>query len=148
MPAVEVPPTALMDPWLVVDVNGEPSLFGFAWRHPSTGGLSWMLSTAIVELDAAAGRARTASGRVYQLGRRIEPCELDEEGVVALDLLLERHAQQGTSSGPDVSWVIARKMARHLSLAPPPRDDPEAVERFLRTHDGRYRAALDRRGRF
>ena len=75
---IDMSPAASMDPWLVVDVNGEPSLFGFAWRHPSTGGLSWMLSTAIVELDAAAGRARTASGRVYQLGRRIEPCELDE----------------------------------------------------------------------
>jgi hypothetical protein len=39
----------------VVDVDGELSLFGFAARHPRTGGLSWRLSTEIVELDESAG---------------------------------------------------------------------------------------------
>lgn len=136
-----------MDPWLVVDVNGEPSLFGYARRHPNTGGLSWVLSTPIVELYEAAGRARTASGRVYELGRRIEPCELDEEGGVALDLLRSRYTPEGALSGDDVSWLTARKMARHLNLAPPPRDVPGAVEQFLRTYHRRYLAARDGRGR-
>jgi hypothetical protein len=63
---------------VVVDVDGELSLFGFAARHPGTGGLSWMPSTEIVELDESAGRARTSSGRVCALGVTQE--ELDEEG--------------------------------------------------------------------
>lgn len=143
----DVSPIALMDPWLVVCANAERSLFGFARRHPTTGGLSWMLSTPIVELNEVTGRARTLSGRPYQLGRRIEPCELDEEGAVALCLLLGRHAQRGPFSGHDVSWLIARKMARHLNLSPPPRDDTEVVEQFLRTHHDRYMAMREERRR-
>jgi hypothetical protein len=96
---VDVSPTASMDPWLVVDVNGEPSLFGHARRHPNTGGLSWVLSTPIVELNETTGRALTASERVYELGRRIEPCKLDEEGGVALDLLRGRPTPEGSLSG-------------------------------------------------
>jgi hypothetical protein len=41
--------------WVVIDVDGELSLFGFAARHPRTCSLSWMLSTEIIELDESAG---------------------------------------------------------------------------------------------
>ena len=146
MSLLQAIPTASMDPWLVVDVSSEPSLFGFARRHPSTGGLSWVLSTAIVELDEAAGRARTKSGRVYELGRRIEPGELDEEGSLALRLLLARWTRREPPPDQDLRWLTARKMARHLRVEPPRRDDPAAVERFLRTYHESYVARRDGRG--
>ena len=136
---------AEMDPWLVVDVGGEPSLFGFAQRHPNTGGLSWVLSTAIVELDEAAGRARTASGRVYALGRRIEPGALDEEGSLALRLLLTKWTRREPPPDQDLRWLTARKMARHLRVEPPRRDDPAAVELFLQTYHESYVARRDGR---
>jgi hypothetical protein len=129
-----------MDPWMVVDVSGEQSLYGFARWHPNTGGLSWVLSTEIVELDEAAGRARTRSGRVYELGRRVEPEALDNEGRLALRLFLARWIEQAEPPDEDLRWLTARKMARHLNLSPPPRDNPGAVEEFLKAHHERYLA--------
>lgn len=136
---------AEMNPWLVVDVDGEPSLFGFALRHPNTGGLSWVLSTRIVELDEATGRARTESGRVYTLGRRIRRDELDEEGRLALRLLLAKWTEMEAPPGNDLRWLTARKMSRHLGVESPRRDDPAAVEEFLATYHELY--ALRRAGR-
>lgn len=51
--------------------------------------------------------------------------------------------RRGRCLGDDVSWLTARKMARHLNLAPPPRDVPGAVEQFLRTYRRRYLAACE-----
>jgi hypothetical protein len=144
MALADEPVTASMDPWLVVDVGGEPSLFGFARWHPNTGGLSWLMSTEIVELDEARGRARTQSGRVYQLGRRIEPGALDDEGRLALRLMLARWIEQAEPPDEDLHWLTARKMARHLNLSPPPRDDRGAVEEFLTAHHERYLAHRSR----
>ena len=62
--------TARMDPWMLAEAFGEECLFGFAGLHPATGGLSWVLSTPVAEFNEAADRARTASGRVYALGRQ------------------------------------------------------------------------------
>src|ERR1700739_1608390 len=112
MALADEPVTAEMDPWLVVSVAGEPSLFGFARQHPRTGGLSWVLSTMIVELNEAVGRARTISGRVYTLGRRISCGELDEEGSLALRLLLAKWTKRESPPFQDLLWLNARKMAR------------------------------------
>jgi hypothetical protein len=136
--------TASMNPRMVVDICGEPSLFGFAPWHPNTGGLSWVLSTEIVELDEAAGRARTRSGRVYELWRRVEPGALDEEGRLAPSLFLARWTEQAKPPGEDLRWLTARKMARHLDLDPPSRDNPAAVEIFLAAHHERYLVHLSR----
>jgi hypothetical protein len=87
-PLADAAVTATMTLWMVVDAFGKKCLFGYADRHPKTGGLSWVLSTPVVEFTATADRARTASGRVYALGRPITESDLDEEGGVALRLLL------------------------------------------------------------
>ena len=63
--------TASVSNWMVVRHNDRECLFGFAERHPRTGGLSWMLSTPVVCLDEEEGHAVTASGRRYLLGTRI-----------------------------------------------------------------------------
>jgi len=139
------PTTAEMDPWLVVDLGGEDHLFGDATWHPNTGGLSWVLSTEIIELDVKAGRARTASGRVYRLGREIGLVELDEEAVLAMHLLTGEPTVGLGEYMRALSWVSACKMARHLSLEPPRRDDPAAVQEFLNTHVDLYQAKLAQR---
>jgi hypothetical protein len=140
-PLADAAVTATMTLWMVVDAFGEECLFGYAEWHPNTGGLSWVLSTPIVEFTAAANRARTASGRVYALDRQISARDLDEEGHVALQYLLEGHLlYPGVSD--DVKWVTAQKMARHLRIAAPPRSDLLAVENFLEIHKDAY---LERR---
>ena len=101
-----------------------------------------MLSTPVEEFTTAADRARTVSGRVYALGRQISARDLDEEGRVALRLLLAGDLQYPGVSD-DVKWVTAQKMARHLRVTAPPRSDPIAVERFLEKH---HEAYLERRG--
>src|ERR1700730_9465931 len=120
MTLADEPTTAEMDPWLLVEVYGEDCLFGFAKWHPSTGGLAWTLSTPVVELDEAAGRARTASGRVYALGRATEFEELDEEANLALCLLAGEVPMPEAARWRGVCWITARKMARHLGTVAPP----------------------------
>jgi hypothetical protein len=44
------------------------------------------------------------------------------------------------------SLDISCEIARHLNLAPPPRDNLVTVELFLRTYDDLYLAARDGRG--
>ncbi len=116
-------------------------LFGYAGRHPATGGLGWVRSSPVVELDEEAGRARTAGGRVYALGRRVDVEDLDGEARAALRLLAAEFlgAEPLPGDADDARWVSARKWARHLGVAAPPRDR-EAVERFLRGHGERYLA--------
>lgn len=139
---------AVMDPWCLVPLGeGIDVLFGFAARHPSTGGLSWVASTAVEELDADRGRARTRSGRRYRLGRRIRledvPCEGDEPWI-AFELLLGRDVADEDAMPPRVAdpgadreWLAACKAARHLGVAPP-RRIPAEVTAWLRQHRAAY----------
>ena len=73
---------------MLVEAFGHECLFGFAIFQPSTRGLSWTLSTGVIEFSASADRARTEFGRVYQLGRQISVRDLDHEGRVAFRVLL------------------------------------------------------------
>ncbi len=140
-PGRNPPGTAAMDRWLVIDFRGQRCLFGFATSHPRTGGRSWTKSSAIVELDEASGSARTASGRLYLLGRRIDQEELDEEGRLAMDILVR--GIDDVLLGPcDLLWLMACKRARHLGQEPPARMDCPAVERFVAASENRYLAAL------
>lgn len=137
---LRAPVTATMSRWLVVEAYDEDCLFGFAEIHPRTGGLSWLLSTPIIELSEEVCRARTRSGRVYQLGRKMSAPELDDEGRTALRLLLNRDDCPGRAQ--DTAWVTAQKVARHLALVPPPRSNPAEVERFHMSYRDTYLATL------
>jgi hypothetical protein len=140
IPLADAPVTATMTKWMVVEAFGEECLFGFAAEHPNTGGQSYVLSTPVLELTASADRARTASGRVYALGRAINFRELDDEGRVALRLLLADGQHEYPGDSDDLAWVTAQKIARHLRVSAPPRADPVAVERFLERHMAAYLA--------
>jgi hypothetical protein len=143
----DAPVTATMSAWMMVEASGEVCLFGYATSHPSTGGLSWVLSTRVVEFAPTMDKARTASNRIYALGRHVTVRELDEEGRVALRLLLSDGADGDPGRDDDVAFVTARKMARHLGVNAPPRHDPIAVERFIEAHHDAYLALLaGRRG--
>ncbi|MFH5925490.1 hypothetical protein [Roseomonas xinghualingensis] len=141
-------PTARMDPWCIVPLwNGTDILYGYATMHPTTGGLSWMSSTEIEELNAAAGRARTRSGRIYELGRQIELAAIPDEGEEAweaYDLLLSQDADD-IDAAPrrvadpvaDREWLRAYKAARHLGVTPP-RRLPREVKEFVGRHLAAY----------
>ncbi|MFC3125090.1 hypothetical protein ACFOD4_08465 [Pseudoroseomonas globiformis] len=120
--------------------DGAEVLFGYAVRHPATGGLSWVSSTEIEELDAVGGRARTRSGRLYELGRQIAlediPVE-GEEAWVAFELLLGHDVADPEAVPPrvvdpaaDREWVAACKAARHLGVVAP-RRIPREVAAFF-----------------
>lgn len=143
-------PDACLDPWCAVPLaSGREVLFGFATRHPATGGLSWTRSSAIRRLNAARHRAVTASGRRYELGRRIELPDILEEGEeawVAFDLLIGSDAADdgvvppiSADAGADMRWVAACKAARHLGVAAPGRA-PRQVAAFLRQNSAKYLA--------
>ena len=134
--------TATMTVWMVVDAFGQDCLFGFARWHPNTGGLSYVLSTSVTEFTEAEDRARTGSGRVYSLGRQVSFRDLDEEGQVALRLLLDDDPSRDPGAADDIKWVSTRKRARHLGLSAPPRSDPSAVEHFWNSN---FEAYLKRR---
>lgn len=140
VPLAHAPITATMSRWMVVDFLGEECLFGFADEHPLTGGLSYVMSTPVVEFTESTDRARTASGRVYALGRLISARDLDEEGHLALRLFWTDGQHDYPGYGDDIAWVTARKMARHLRVSAPPRADPIAVERFLERNMEAYLA--------
>ncbi|SDB75009.1 hypothetical protein [Belnapia rosea] len=137
-------PDALMDPWCAVPVvAGGRVLFGFTLQHPILGRLSWARSSPLVTLDMAAGRATTASGRRYQLGRQVEPKDipsLGDEAWLAFDLLIGLDAEDGDAvphisadAARDARWLGACKMARHLGLAPPGRTAAE-TDAFVVRH--------------
>jgi hypothetical protein len=139
-PLANAPVTAKMTLWMTVDAHGDECLFGFAVQHPTTGGLSWVLSTPIVEFTQTADRARTESGRVHALGRQISSRDLDEEGRVALRLLLADDMSEYPGRNDDVAWLTSQKMARHLGVGPPPRGAYVAVEQFIERHRRAYLA--------
>ena len=101
--------------------------------------VSWVRSTAVAWLDETAGRARTASGRRYALGRRTTVANLPtEEARIAFAFLVSPHlADPGAEPPVDgdsaaaAAWVAACKVARHLGLEAPPLRDPAAVTEFL-----------------
>jgi hypothetical protein len=145
VPLAKAPADAVMTVWMTVDTFGEECLFGFAAKHPSTGGLSWVLSTPVVQFTEAADRARTASGRVYILERQISVRDLDEEGRVALRLMLADDPNGYPEHAHDVAWVVARKVARHIGVTAPWRGDPVALERFIEDNQALYLRRLHRR---
>ena len=139
---------AVMDPWCLVELaDGSEALFGFAVEHAGTGGLSWVLSTAVVWLDAAAGRAETTSGRRYALGREVTADTLPTiEARIAFAFLVSPHSPAAIPLPPvsgdlftAAMWVSACKMARHLRLEAPPLEDAAAVTHFLETNIEQYR---------
>ncbi|WP_372623853.1 hypothetical protein [Falsiroseomonas sp.] len=136
---------AALDPWLLVSDGPGSALFGYATGHPATGGLAWTLSTPVRQLDTHRSRAVTASGRRYDLGRRIDVSKLpDEEARFAYALLVcpiigsDPAAHLG-SADPLLAadWVRACKMARHLGVTPPERD-VDALSAFLQRHADAY----------
>ena len=132
---------AHLDPWCPVEIApGVDILFGFAERHPLTGGQSWMQSSPIVSLDEDTGVARTQSGRSYSLGTRLEPT--GEEALCALGILTGRApaGRPGEDRERDVMWLTACKVARWCRAVCPPRTDAEAIRAFLATHRAAYMA--------
>jgi hypothetical protein len=134
--------TIWMERWTVLDLGDYLGLFGFAFEYQKRSGLSWMRSAPLVELDQRAGKARTEDGQVYGLGRRFSLDELtDEEGWAALQLLVERRFGGLAMPRDDVAaakWLASRKMARWLSVDPPPKHDHGLVERFLMAYGELY----------
>ncbi len=141
---------AHLDPWCEVPIEtGGSILFGFALHHESTGGLAWLSSSELLELDAAAARARTFSGRRYLLGRRFDPLDVGGEGEearLAFQLLIGvDYEDQDELVEVDRRWLMAMKAARHLQVAPPLRTD-SATRSFFKTYGEAY-FALRQRGR-
>jgi hypothetical protein len=140
---------AALDPWLVVSDGVDEALFGYAVRHPGTGGLAWTLSTPLRHLDVARGRATTASGRRYDLGHRLEVPDLPDEearisyAVLVCPLIGIDPAVHLGALDPLLAadWVRACKVARHLGVDPPVRE-AASVARFLDRHADRYAAVL------
>lgn len=143
---------AVLDPWLLTSEGPDGSLFGYATRHPATGGLAWTLSTTVRQLDMRRGRAVTASGRRYDLGRRIELPELpDDEARIAYALLvcpiigIDPAMHLGTVDPMlAADWVRACKMARHLGV-PRPERELKAVSAFLGRHADAYVTLMRRK---
>jgi hypothetical protein len=139
-----------MDPWCAIDlVSGHRVLFGFAWRHPSTGGLSWLRSTPLFHLATVKRHAVTQSGRRYALGRQLAAKDMPDEGDeawVAYQLLFGEDARNASTMPViavdpwhDARWLTAQKIARHLRVPPPPRAG-EPVARFREQHGVAYLA--------
>lgn len=141
---------AHLDPWMVFceRLGGEGSppalfLFGYALHHHRLLGLSWIRTSPVVTLSPGAGRALTASGSRYALGRPVaSPDDLGHEGRVAWNGLV-----RGGGSPLERRWVAACKAARWLGV-PPPALDEDAVAAFEAEHTARYvawRAGLGER---
>jgi hypothetical protein len=142
---------AHLDPWCLVPLtDGETILFGFALVHPSTGGLAWLTTSEVLQLDEAAGRAKTRSGRRYRLGRRFNPLDVGAEGEEAratFELLVgEEFDGNDKLQNVDRMWLTACKAARHLRMVSPPRRGAD-VYPFLQQHAAAYEAVLKRKRR-
>ena len=137
--------SAELSQWLVVEIDGNQHLFGYATRHTGTGGLSWLLSTPIVSMAKGQTSAQTASGTAYVLEERITEADLDEEGQVAHDLLI-RHRSSSRDHLADLLWLSARKWARHLGLSCPARNDIDGLKHFFADQYEAY-ANIRRSGR-
>ena len=133
---------AHIDPWLVVKLGDDHHLFGYCKRHEETGGLSWIRSSPLVEMDADCQCATTASGRRYSLGNQATPADL--EGVeprLAFQLLVEQADVPKSRDDPRIRWLSCQKMARHLGVEPP-RLARDEVEAFIVQHGAAYQVAL------
>jgi hypothetical protein len=142
---------ALLDPWCEVPMEtGGTILFGYAVYHSETGGLAWLSSSSVVDLDEAAGCARTLSGRRYQLGRAFDPLDVGAEGEearLAFQLLIGvEYEELDELVEVDRRWLMAMKAARHLQVAPPIRTDA-ATRSFFDKHMEAYFALRQRGGR-
>lgn len=150
---------AKLDPWVVVPLEDDVRvLFGYALFHPVTGGLSWLRTSPVRELNAQLGRAETESGRRYDLGQAVNidrVPSLGEEAWMAFDVLLgvetDWELVPRISADPDRDgvWVASQKAARHLGVAPPSRV-PEEVDQFVKRYQWAYqrlRQAQKDRGR-
>lgn len=144
---------AHLDPWMVFcqcpGGDGSPCalfLFGFALHHHRLLGLGWVRTSPVLFLRPEDGRALTASGSRYALGRPVSaPHDLDQEGRVAWDCLVREAA-----GDLERRWLDARKAARWLGVEAPALDEA-AVAAFEAEQVPRYvawRAGLaDRQGR-
>lgn len=142
---------AHLDPWCVVPLDaGGTILFGFALQHEATGGLAWLSSSVVLEIDAAAGRARTFSGRRYLLGRQFDPLDVGAEGEearTAFGLLIGvDYEDQDELVEVDRRWLMATKAARHLGVEAPIRTDA-ATRAFVDKYQAAYFALRQRGGR-
>ena len=144
IPLASALPTARLDPWLPVSSNGRTSLFGYCRWHERLGGLSWLLSTPVVETDEEQLRARTVSGRVYSLGRRVGVGELpDEEARLVYRLLTGPQTWRGDPiPHVDLFWLSAMKVSRWLGVESPARGALEELWVFLATTRAAYLAAM------
>ncbi len=143
---------AQLDPWCSVPMeDGTTVLFGFAVWHEKTGGLAWMSSSELLELDVHRGSAVTFSKRRYGLGRRFLPLDVGAEGDEArwaFELLvIAGYEDAAKLRHLDRMWLTARKAARHLKLSPPSRTGTAIAEFFDRNGDAFVAArAAARRG--
>jgi hypothetical protein len=143
---LEGTPHARLDPWCLVPFLGADCLFGFAIYHNGTGGLSWMRSSGVAYLDETLARARTESGRLYELGRRTAVADLQgPEAWAALYLLVKTPSDFSEEAQLLGAWLTTCKMARWLGL-PPPSRNPVEVRQFLAAHGEAYRSRWSRRG--
>ncbi len=128
--------SAALDPWMVQTAEEGRVLFGYCPKHYRLGGRSWIVTSGIVHLDEAASVARTRSGTLYLLGRRIKAADLpDEEARAAFEALIVRRGPVPASAR---AWLASCKMARWLALRPPAKSDPVAVDAFLARHMPAY----------
>lgn len=133
---LEGEPKAQLEPWCFGELAGARCLFGFATQHNMLGGLSWVRSSPIVEIDETMGRARTYSGRLYRLGKKITPAEFDEEASAAFRQLFRK--SKNKTDRRTAIWLTCCKMGRWLNLTPPPRKDILGLEQFMQTHEDAY----------
>ena len=142
---------AHLDPWCEVPMEtGGSVLFGFALHHAETGGLAWLNSSQLVDLEETTKQARTLSGRRYRLGRRFSAIDVGAEGEearTAFQLLIGVEFENlDELVEVDRRWLQARKAARHLGVEPPIRTDA-ATRTFFDRHQAAYFALRQRGGR-
>ena len=135
---LEEAPHIRLAPWRLISHCGAECLFGFAVYHNETVGSSWMRSSG-VQLDAVRRCVGTATGRPYELGRRIEATDHQEPEVCAADHPLLGEPDCGEEARLLGAWLSSCKMAQWPGLQPPPRDPP-GVMQFPGAHGGAHRA--------
>ena len=142
-PLASAPVTARLDPWFPIEDRGAHVLFGYSPWHEELGGLSWLLSSPVMEFDDHHLRARTRSGRVYELGRRISAAELPDDEARLVHCLLTGPGTWRGDPTPhaDLYWLAALKVSRWLGAQAPARGDVDGLRKFLVTTRDAYRAA-------
>lgn len=130
-----------MDPWKIVNIGGEPALFGFMTWHPVTGGLAWSVTSRLVE-PPLFGTAVTAS-RTYLVGQALWAGEVTLECEVAYRVLVTPEKLTPEQKSNARLLLTASKMARWLGMeVPDPMSvQPADLERFISEYRERYREA-------